>query len=71
MYQPVIEGFSRSRSQIGIGNMDNVLMAIQPYWNGATWVFDDPHVGLRAEPFVAGVPDMIDRLLERAGLPPP
>ncbi len=45
-------------------------MTIQPYWSGATWVFDDPQVGLRAEPFVAGVPDMIDRLLERAGLPP-
>ncbi len=34
-------------------------MTIQPYWSGATWVFDDPQVGLRAEPFVAGVPGMI------------
>ena len=50
--------------------MENALMTIQPYWDGATWVFDDPQVGLQREPFVAGVPEIIDRFLERAGLPP-
>ncbi len=50
---------------MGVDNMDNVLMTIQPYWNGATWVFDDPHVGLRAEPFVAGVPGMIAQPFSR------
>jgi hypothetical protein len=38
----------------------NSLFVIKPYrWNGM-WVFDDPAVGLVKEPFVAGVPEMID-----------
>ena len=32
-----------------------------PY--GGTWVFDDPAVGLVREPFVGGVPEMIDQLV--------
>ena len=47
----------------------NVLRTIKPYWNGAAWVFDDPQNDLEGEPFVSGVPEMIDRLLERTGLP--
>src|SRR5947209_8316528 len=40
--------------------MKNALFVIQPYeWNG-TWVFDDPRVGLDKEPFVAGIPEIID-----------
>jgi len=42
--------------------MPNVLMVIQPYWYAGTWVFDDPATGLAREPFVAGIPEMIDRL---------
>jgi hypothetical protein len=41
----------------------NAIMVIAPYWYNGTWVFDDPAVGLRREPFVAGVPEMIDRLV--------
>ena len=37
-------------------------MVIQPYWYSGTWVFDDPGTGLVREPFVAGIPEMIDRL---------
>ncbi len=37
-------------------------MVIAPYWFNGTWVFDDPMVGLKREPFVAGVPEMIDVL---------
>ena len=44
--------------------MPNALMVIQPYWSSGTWVFDDPAAGLVREPFVAGVPEMIDRLVE-------
>jgi hypothetical protein len=40
---------------------------IQPYWHSGTWVFDDPAVGLTREPFVSGVPEMINRLVE--GIP--
>jgi hypothetical protein len=37
---------------------------IAPYWYNGTWVFDDPAVGLQREPFVSGVPEVIDLLVE-------
>ena len=43
--------------------MPNALFVISPYWHHGTWVFDDPGRGLSAEPFVSGVPEMIDRLV--------
>jgi len=33
---------------------------IRPYRCEGMWVFDDPAVGLVREPFVAGIPPMID-----------
>lgn len=41
-------------------------MMIQPYWldDLATWVFDDPAVGLDQEPFVSGAPAIIDLLVQ-------
>jgi hypothetical protein len=42
----------------------NALFAINPYRRQGTWVFDDPGVGLYAEPFVAGIPEMIDVLVK-------
>jgi hypothetical protein len=44
--------------------MGNVLMVIAPYWYQGTWVFDDETVGLVREPFVSGVPEMIDELVK-------
>jgi len=44
--------------------MPNSILVIQPYRYSGTWVFDDPVVGLEREPFVAGIPEMIDRLVE-------
>jgi hypothetical protein len=41
----------------------NAIMVIAPYWYNGTWVFDDPAVGLKREPFVAGVPEMINLLV--------
>lgn len=41
----------------------NQIIVIAPYKRAGTWVFDDPTVGLEAEPFVAGIPEMIDRLV--------
>jgi hypothetical protein len=38
----------------------NALLVIQPYLSHGTWVFDDPAVGLVREPFVSGIPQMID-----------
>jgi len=44
--------------------MGNILVVITPYWHQGTWVFDDESVGLNREPFVAGVPEMIDVLVK-------
>lgn len=42
----------------------NALLVIAPYRHAGTWVFDDPKTGLVREPFVAGVPEMIDVLVQ-------
>jgi hypothetical protein len=41
----------------------NQIHVIQPYRHASTWVFDDPSVGLHKEPFVSGIPQMIDTLI--------
>jgi len=43
--------------------MSNAILIIAPYRYQGTWVFDDPAAGLVREPFVAGVPEMIDELV--------
>ncbi len=40
----------------------NTIMVIKPYISAGVWVFDDPAVGLVREPFVGGVPEMIQLL---------
>ena len=42
----------------------NELIAIHPYKAGGLWVFDDPAVELRQEPFVSGADAIIDRLVQ-------
>ena len=42
----------------------NAISVIAPYKHEGLWVFDDPDVGLRREPFVSGIDRMIDRLVE-------
>lgn len=42
----------------------NAIMVIAPYRYQGTWVFDDRTVGLVKEPFVAGIPEMIDILVK-------
>jgi hypothetical protein len=44
--------------------MANILMVIEPYWYQGTWVFDDESKGLDKEPFVQGVPEIIDDLVK-------
>ena len=39
----------------------NSLMVIMPYKYQGQWVFDDPAVGLRREPFIAGIDTLIDK----------
>jgi len=41
----------------------NSIMIIKPYFDG-TWVFDDESVGLIKQPFVCGVPVLIDYLVQ-------
>lgn len=45
--------------------MANQILVIAPYWleSAHTWVFDDPATGLVQEPFVSGLPEMIDDLV--------
>ena len=40
----------------------NAINVISPYRYLGMWVFDDPRVGLSAEPFVGGADTMIDRV---------
>ena len=40
----------------------NAINVIAPYRYLDMWVFDDPRVGLTAEPFVGGADTMIDRV---------
>jgi hypothetical protein len=42
----------------------NGLIAIHPYKAKGMWVFDDPEVGLRQEPFVSGADAIIERLAQ-------
>jgi hypothetical protein len=42
----------------------NSLYAIAPYKVEEMWVFDDPSVGLRREPFVSGADEILDVLTE-------
>jgi hypothetical protein len=49
--------------------MANQILVIAPYWleSAQTWVFDDAAVDLSQEPFVNGIPEMINELVE--GIP--
>ena len=44
--------------------MANSILVIYPYRHFETWVFDDDQVGLVREPFVSGIPEMIDQLVQ-------
>ncbi len=45
--------------------MPNQILVIAPYWLDSVgmWVFDDEAVDLVQEPFVSGIPEMIDELV--------
>jgi hypothetical protein len=45
----------------------NAIHVIVPYRHASTWVFDDPRVGLSQEPFVSGIPEMIDTIGKEKG----
>lgn len=41
----------------------NALLVLAPYRHAGTWVFDDAGRNLKQEPFVAGIPEMIDQMV--------
>ncbi len=43
----------------------NSILVIKPYRYNGTWVFDDDRFDLVREPFVAGIPEMIDVLVAK------
>lgn len=44
--------------------MQNAVFSIRPYRWQNMWVFDDERVGLVKEPFVMGIPEIIDKAVE-------
>ena len=46
-----------------MGEAVNAINVIAPYKHFSMWVFDDPNVGLRQEPFVGGADTSIDRMV--------
>ena len=49
---------------LGLYRPANSIMVLVPYRHAGTWVFDDPAVRLRKEPFVVGIPEMIDEMVK-------
>jgi hypothetical protein len=44
---------------------NNSLFTINPYYHSGMWVFDDDRVNLVKEPFVSGMPDIIESGLDK------
>ena len=55
--------YNRLFRPLGAYRSANSLMVIAPYRHAGTWVFDDAARGLDKEPFVAGIPELIDKLV--------
>ena len=47
---------------------NNSMMIINPYKEQGTWMFDDDATGLVKEPFVAGIPEIIEGLLKEINI---
>jgi hypothetical protein len=41
----------------------NAIMVIFPYFDKGIWAFDDKEKGLQREPFVCGIPEIIDLMV--------
>jgi hypothetical protein len=51
--------------------MSNTLMVIHPYNKSGIWMFDDEATGLREEPFIAGIPEIIEFTTAKAEIKNP
>ena len=59
----VVLGVLYYQRQQGMDAPANALLVLKPYRHAGTWVFDDDRLGLVQEPFVSGIPEMIDKLV--------
>ena len=55
-------GAALGRSSAAEDPRRNAINVIAPYRHHGMWVFDDPRVGLRQEPFVSGADDWLTRV---------
>ncbi|MDD5454898.1 MAG: hypothetical protein PHW62_05330 [Candidatus Ratteibacteria bacterium] len=51
-------------SEKPVEDTSNSIFIIAPYNYEGAWVFDDASRGLKQEPFVAGIPGIIEKLVE-------
>jgi hypothetical protein len=51
--------------------MTNTLMVIHPYYKMGIWMFDDEAVGLREEPLISGIPEIIEFATAKIGIKKP
>src|SRR5262245_28124971 len=58
-----IAWYAGALDQFAVRPPQNSILVIAPYKYNGTWVFDDDRFGLVREPFVGGVPEMIDVLV--------
>src|SRR5688572_7337530 len=67
MYHPsVSEGLDGGPMITPANHVDktgNQINTIYPYRTKAGWAFDDEEVGLKAEPFIAGIPEIINSIV--------
>lgn len=48
---------------------ENAIYTLKPYYYKGTWVFDDHKTGLVKEPFIEGIPEIIEEGLKLHKLP--
>jgi len=49
--------------------MENSIYIINPYKHNGMWVFDDDRTGLVKEPFVSGIPEIIEEAVKELNEP--
>lgn len=50
--------------------VENSIYTMQVYYDGGSWVFDNPAVGLIKEPFVAGADEIFDEIAHLRAVDP-
>jgi hypothetical protein len=61
--------FTGKNDKQGLNAPTNAILVLHPYNYYGAWVFDDDRVGLVREPFVNGIPEILEDALADAGIP--